>query len=309
LSFLSILPIVAGIYFVISARKSVSNVEKASFSFRKNTANAIPNTVVFNYNVDDVRADSFFIQQSWDKNRRVKIYKNQYTLTDIYYEPGFHIAKLIANDSIIKSVEVSIPTDRWFFYAIDNVRNYIPEYIKADDYLAEGILSLSTAHLQKNKIDANKDKIYQYVYFPSQLHVSGDNFKLKTRVRMQAVRNHLCPYITLEVFCQRYYMILKSTSPGCAHQAGVQFGEHVIKGEHADLAPLAFDVGQWTDVEMTVKDKMATISINGKKVFTTQYHHPTKSIAGLAFISNGLCQVDHVSLRGLDGKVVYESEF
>ncbi|MEI9809516.1 MAG: hypothetical protein WDO16_17520 [Bacteroidota bacterium] len=41
-------------------------------------------------------ADSFFIQQSWDKNRRVKIDKHSHTLTDIYYEPGYHIAKLIA---------------------------------------------------------------------------------------------------------------------------------------------------------------------------------------------------------------------
>lgn len=38
--------------------------EKAQFSAKKTTENAIPNTVIFTYNIDDVNADSFFIQQS-----------------------------------------------------------------------------------------------------------------------------------------------------------------------------------------------------------------------------------------------------
>lgn len=301
--------LLAGIYFFVSPKRTVTHIEKASFTFHKNTSNEIPNTVVFNYNIDEVQADSFFIQQSWDKNRRIRVYKKNYTLTDIYYEPGFHLAKLIANDSVIKIIEVSIPTDGWCFYAIDNIANYTPEYIKTAGFIKNGALGLTVPQLLENKIDIKKDKLYHYVYFPERMDVPGDNFKLTTRVRMKEVRNNTCPYITLEVFCQRYYMIMKSTTGGCAHQAGLQFGEHGIRGKDADLAPVTFDVSQWTDVEITVKNKLATIYINGKQVFSTQYRNDTKNIAGLAFISNGLCEVDHVAITGLDGKVMYKSEF
>ena len=36
---------------------------------------------------------------------------------------------------------------------------------------------------------------------------------------------------------------------------------------------------------------------------------PPKNIAGLAFISNGLCEVDRVDLTGNDGVIVYRNEF
>src|SRR5690606_29224337 len=103
------------LFIGFSGQAEDHHYERATFAARKTTDHDLPNTVVFSYNVDDVKADSFFIQQSWDTGRRVRIYPGQYTLTDIYYEPGYHLAKLMANDSVIRTVDVSIPTDRWFF--------------------------------------------------------------------------------------------------------------------------------------------------------------------------------------------------
>lgn len=309
LSILGLIAVGIGGYFIGTGIKTIGDAENASFSFRKNTSNDIPNSVVFNYNVDNVRADSFFIQQSWDENRRVKIYKNKYTITDIYYEPGYHIAKLIANDSVIREVDVSIPTDRWFFYAIDNIANYTPEYIKGSGALAKGSLGLSVSHLRENGIDADKDKRYHYVYFQSQMNQPSDNFRFKTRVRMQQVRRSACPYIEVELYCQRSFMTLRSTTKGCAHQALVQFGEQIARGAETDLLPISFDVHQWTDIEIVVKNKVATVKVNGRDAYSTRFVMDTKNLAGLGFISNGLCEVDHAELTGLDGKVVYNSDF
>jgi transcriptional regulator with XRE-family HTH domain len=309
LSVPGVIIILASIYFFRTANGTVNNAEKASFSFRKNTSNDIPNSVVFNYNIDEVQADSFFIQQSWDKNRRVKIYKKNYTLTDIYYEPGYHIAQLIANDSVIRTADVSIPTDRWFFYAIDNIVNYSSEYIKVDTFVNKGSLGLTIPQLQRNNIEVSKDKRYHYVYFPSQMNIPGDNFKYKTRIRMQEVRNSVCPYIEIELYCQRSFMVMRSTTKGCAHEAFIVFGEQSKKGSDTDLLPITFDMSQWTDIEITVKNKVAIVKINDKEVFTTRYTTDTKYLSGLGYISNGLCEVDSVELTGLDGKVMYKNAF
>lgn len=300
--------ILTGLYF-IPAEWQNNGFETASFSARKTTGNDIPNTVVFNYNIDDVQADSFFIQQSWDKNRRVRIYKNTHTLTDIYYEPGYHIAKLIANDSIIKAVPVSIPTHDWFFYANENKIRYQTEYIKADRPVHNGLLALSPLDLIKNRIAPDKGKIYLYSYFPQKFEVSSENFSLKTRVRMKEISNNFCPYIAIEVYAQRYFMLIKSTPKGCAAEAMMYLGEKKISGKDTDLSAISFDVTKWTDIELTVKNKQAAIKINGKESFSGSYKNDTNLITGLSFISNGLCEVDGVELKGLDGKVVYKNDF
>jgi hypothetical protein len=87
------------------------------------------------------------------------------------------------------------------------------------------------------------------------------------------------------------------------------FSEKIISGKDTNLAPISFDVTQWTDIELTVKNKLATIKINGKESFSSGYKTDTKLITGLSFISNGLCEVDNVELKGLDGKVVCKNDF
>jgi transcriptional regulator with XRE-family HTH domain len=306
---LLIIPILAAAFFMSRTKTDFGDLNKVVFTAQKNTDNKIPNTVVFNYNIDNVNADSFFIQQSWDDSRRVRIHKNHYTLTDIYYEPGYHIAKLIANDSIIKTIEVSIPTDRWFLYANENKYGYATEYIKIENPISNGILGISKEILLENNIDISKNKSYIYAYFPSKQEVSGDNFVLKTRVRMNEVKNNLCPFLTLEIFCQRNYMIIKSTEKGCASVARVQFGNKIIDGKQADLGNISFDVKEWNEVELLVKNKNVTVKINNKVVYETFYENSTRNIAGLAFISNGLCEVDRVDLTGNDGVIVYRDDF
>ncbi|MEJ1238021.1 hypothetical protein WBG78_07830 [Chryseolinea sp. T2] len=307
-AFLSVI-VIAGLYFFGATKAPVEHAEKATFSFKKNTSNDIPNSVVFTYNIDSVKADSFFIQQSWDINRRVRIYKNKYTITDIYYEPGYHVAKLIANDSAIREVDVSIPTDRWFLYAIDNVAKYTPEYVRTERFADHGTLGLEISQLLENKIDITKDKRYHYVYFPSHVDIPSDNFSFKTRVRMRDVRPTTCPYIELELFCQRSFMVLRSTTKGCAHEAFMTFGEQVVRGKDTDLVPIAFDVSQWTDIEILVNNKVVTIKINDKIAYSTHFTTDTRYLTGLGYISNGLVEVDATELAGHDGKVLYESTF
>ena len=300
--------LILGLFLSKSRRDRVTNAEKAKFSCLRSTRNDMPNTVIFNYDIDQVQADSFFVQQSWDRNRRKRIYKNTHTITDIYYEPGYHIAKLIANDSIIRTVDVHLPTDRWFFYAIDNVANYIPEYIKTDKFINNGILGISPQQVKENNIDITKDKLYQYTWFPSELIAKSNNFRLKTRIRMNEVKNNLCPTITIELFCQGFFILMKTTNKGCANKASVLL-DREVKGNETDLTALTFDVSQWTDVEIASVNNFVSIYINNKKVFSGPSFDRIKYIAGLAFISNGLCEVDKVELTGLDERVVYKNEF
>lgn len=277
----------------------------ATFSVRKTTRNAIPNTVVFTYDVSRLGGDSFYIQQSWDSNRRVRIDKNTHTLTDIYFEPGYHIGKLYDNDRIVKTIDVSIPTDGWFFYSKESLVRGIPVYIHTDTPLHRGILGIDRSNLLASRVDPVKPQIYLYTWFPANLFADADNFQLTARIRMTEVRNTACPFIMSEVYCQRGFMYCTYTEPGCTGGISAQFGNQVVDGKNNDLSALAIYVRQWHDLRMVVRERQATVYIDGAAVMTKAYTEPAGKITGLGFHSNGLCEVDSIRLAGLDGRVVY----
>ncbi|MDP4263407.1 MAG: hypothetical protein Q8941_12850 [Bacteroidota bacterium] len=299
-----------GLFFMLKPGKHPpANFEKAVFTVNKTTSNDLPNTVVFNYNIDDVNADSFFIQQSWDRNRRVRIYKKSYTLTDIYYEPGYHNAKLIANDQVIKTLPVSIPTDRWFFYAKEKIPRSIPKYISLANGFKDGKLGMDKDEILNSQVDIQKENTYIQVYFPSVFESNSDNFILNCRVRVNELRHNFCPYFMCEVFCQKNFMFFTSTPKGCSSEINAQYGENFTSGKTHDLSAMGTDVKEWQDVEVNVKNRKVTIRINKAEVFTTSYQEPSGLITGLGFISNGICEVDFVSLKTQDGKSIYSNDF
>jgi hypothetical protein len=277
----------------------------ASFTVRKTTENSIPNTVVFTYDIDRLHGDSFFIQQSWDRNRRVRIYKNNHTLTDIYYEPGYHTAKLFADDQIVKTIDVSIPTDKWFFYSKESIARGLPAYIYTDTPIRNGVLGLDRQTLLASKIDPDHPRVYLYTFFPSKIEADADNFRLTTRINMTEMRNTACPWIMPEIYCQKGFMYCALTMPGCTGGISAHFGDQAIDGKSNDLSPLACDVHQWHRLEIVDRQRQVTISIDGKPVMKKNYSVSAGLITGLGFHSNGLCQVDSIRLAGLDGKMVY----
>jgi hypothetical protein len=280
----------------------------AAFGIRRTTQNTVPNTVVFTYDIDRIPGDSFFIQQSWDRHRRIRIYKGTHTLTDIYYEPGYHTAKLIANDKIIKTLPVSIPTDAWFFYSKESLSGGLPAYIHTATPIRNGILSLERQDLLASRIDPAAPQVYLYNWFPTKIGTSADNFRLVAHIRMTEVRNTACPFIMPEIFCQHGLMYFVCTMPGCTGAAGdisAKFGDHLLDGRSTDLSPLAIDVHTWHTIDMLVKEKQVSITIDGKPVLTSGYTASAGLITGLGFHSNGLAAVDSIRLTGLDGKTVY----
>ncbi|HVU84409.1 MAG TPA: hypothetical protein VHC50_06190, partial [Puia sp.] len=274
---------------LMSQKPGPSNIDKAHFSATKVTGNDIPNTVIFKYNVDSVNADSFFIQQSWDISRRVRVYKHNYTLTDIYYEPGFHTAKLIADGKIIRTIPISIPTDRWIYFAGENKQGNIPKYInpaKRDT----GLVNLSLDDLLNSKIDIQRSNHYVSVYFPSGITYSSDNFTMKCRARIRQVNNESCPMLMCEIYCQNYFMYFRSAPKGCTGDLTAQFAENELNGRSNDLSGLGADLLDWQDFEFAVKDKQVTISINGRKTFTSSYTQSAGLITGIGFVSNGIAE-------------------
>jgi hypothetical protein len=283
---------------------TLAHLDKAQFSATKVTGNDLPNSVIFHYNIDDVTADSFFIQQSWDRNRRVRIYKKNYTLTDIYYEPGYHTAKLFANDTIIRTVDVSIPTDRWVFYVKEEPFKGHVVYVNPAHPTLNGALQLTPEDLTAQNIDIPKYNAFIQVYFPSHIQYSSDDFTLHCRVRVKNINNANCPFLITEIYCQRHFMYFQNRLKGCTSETIAQFGDNFLNGKTHDLSGLGADITSWKPLTLTVKDRRATVTIDGLPAYSTTYRSSSGMITGLGFIANGLCAVDSVDLRSGNGQPI-----
>lgn len=300
---------VAAAAFSFLSKEKTINPDDVSFSVRKITANDIPNTVVFNYDISKVDGDSFFIQQSWDRDRRVKISKQDTTLTDIYFEPGYHNAKLIVNDQVVKTIDVSIPTNGWFFHMKPGLFKGQPTYIRPETPVADGVLSLKKKDIVASKIDFEKENYYTYCLFPDQFDVNSDNFTFKTRIRFKELKNVNCPTIFYEICGQSNAFYFATTLPGCIGNINANVGEHFMNGKTTDLSGFGCDVSTWHDIELTVKEKDAYFFIDGKQVFEKAFSQSPGFLTGLMFSSNGIVEIDEMSLKSLDGAVVYENTF
>jgi hypothetical protein len=221
------------------------------------------------------------------------------------------VAKLIANDQVIKTMDVSIPTDRWFFYAKDKHSAVNPPlYIfPSDSGIRNGSLQLNKEDIIKTGFDVQGEKQYIQVYFPTSIKHSSDSFILHFRIRVHELTTEFCPYFMCEVFCQKNFMFFTSTPKGCASEMMLQFGEHFLSGKTNDFSAIATNLKEWQDVVVTVQNRKAKIRINNNEVFSTQYKEPSGLITGLGFISNGLPEVDFVSLQNIDGKNIYSNDF
>ncbi|HMS71155.1 MAG TPA: hypothetical protein PKD18_23580 [Saprospiraceae bacterium] len=291
-------------------RSNTANTQKEeSFSFTKTTSNNLPNTVVFNYDVSEIPGDSFFIQQSWDINRRVKIDPNAHTLTDIYFEPGHHIAKLIVNDQVIKTLPVKITTAEWFCYVKSPDFSSLPIYLQTKYNFEGRKLSLTEKDLVEAKVSVEEEKYIYLSLIPKDAYKTGENFTFRARARLHEYRANHCPFILFDLATESQPFFFSAIKPGCESNSMAQFGERFMLGKQEDLSAFSYDIREWLDVRVEVKNKEITIFYNNQQVYKTQYKIDTGNITGFTFISNGICEVEYIQLLDKNLNEIFSDDF
>ncbi|MEO1012393.1 MAG: hypothetical protein AAFX53_13890, partial [Bacteroidota bacterium] len=157
------------------------------FEASKTITKGVPNSVVFSYDVTNVIADSFYIQQSWDPNNKVAIEPEGRVHTSIYYESGYHRARLMADDSIIAQSPIHILSNGWephLYYEDAD----LPINLKEESFLGNGRLHLDETLLEKHSIDYSKG-FYTRISNTRVFDLHSDSFSLFTRLKVDGVLN------------------------------------------------------------------------------------------------------------------------
>ena len=233
------------------------------FDAQKTVAAGIPNTVIFKYDVSNVAADTFYIQQSWNEDHRVRIDPKGKAYSSIYFESGYHRAKLLADDSVIAQKAVHIISNGWepHIYHSDSE----PELVdfKNEKFITNGMLHLDSNILVKRNVDFSK-KFHSRITNSQVFDVHSDNFSFSTRMKADRVLEELCAWMDLIVVTEVQTFMISWTEKGCEKHAAYKLGEILKKDENNDLSQLGCDIYEWQELELRVKDRHAVIYLNGK---------------------------------------------
>jgi len=289
--------------------QSISIEGPVIFTANKTVSKGVPNTVVFEYDVSNVNADSFFIQQSWNEVHKEAIDAAAGKFSSTYYTPGFHRAKLIAGDSIILQSRVHITTDGWMALARYRRDDLVPIYIRDSGLAKGGYLQILPTMLKREGVDINRKFTLSYHNIREFQGLHSDNFTLDTRLKVDSLGNYACPEAQITILCEEHIFYVPLTTRGCVGNLSVKFGEVVRDGKDTDFRAFGKNIHQWQDVSVRVQNKKAAVWLNQKLVYSTEFQEDFGLIMGLVVSFTGAGAVDHILLKDIHSNVVLEDEF
>ena len=312
--FIPIVSIVAVVCWLIAFRSRPSGKTlvikgPVTFTGNKTVSQGVPNTIIFNYDVSNIEADSFFFQQSWNPKERVQLDPASHVYSNIYYYPGFHRAKLIANDSIVKRFKVHITTDGWFPLTRNSFSDDRPIYIRKKNMVRDGALHITRDDLIAADVNMEKEELLSYYNIRQFDNTQSDNFSIDTRIACDSLQTVACPGFELVIVCEEHIYFVRIMGKGCERDIAVKMGEVVHDGIHKDLSVFGRNLYQWQHLQIKVVNKKATIFLDEQPVYSINFKKDFGKVVGLVYNFNGTGAIDYVRLKNGEDKVVYVDEF
>lgn len=302
---LVVLIALSSLFFFIDRRQVFFKADEVEFSSRI-VSTGLPNSVIFDYDVSKVIADSFHIQQSWDARRRVRVSPDDRQHTSFYYYPGYFHAKLIANDQVIKEHNVFVESNGW----IGMIERfpapiYINESLMKNEYLTADLKNFD----QIKNVFQDEGFWIDYYNVLDFGELDANNFEYQCRIRNNSDRGSVCHESRISLICTEGRYNIPLSMPGCVSNLNLTLGDNFYYGKEHDLSALGCDLTDWVKFKLKVSDKKCEISINDSTVLVETYQMDLGQIVGFKFKFNGEGAVDDIQLSDSQNTIFYHEGF
>lgn len=302
--------IVALIIFSFTSKGIITpaDADEVHFSVSNTVEAGVPTTVIFNYDLANVTAEKFYIQQDWDPNNRQEISPDSDYFTSVYYYPGFHKARILANETVLKTEDVFIRTEGWLAAAVHRDDDTRPVYLPVE-IRDSGVLTVSEDILPESGLDMTRFEGLGFFNIGDFGDPDGHNFIAETRFRSKPVVNSLCPFVQFTIHTEANIYYLQFTSMGCVGELSLMIGEKFISGNEHDLSAFGTDLSEWQEVSLQIDDKFATVLLNDENIYETRFEDDFGKVVGVDYRFSGLGSIDYLRFRNTDETIVYEDDF
>jgi hypothetical protein len=261
------------------------------FSSRPITT-TFPNSVVFDFDLKNIRSDSLFIQQYWDPTKTIKIRKDQKQATGLYYFPGYFRAKLVIDGQPIKEHDLYLRSDGWI-----GTVDYqpVPKYFSPKASGDGGLKYPSELYQEITKLEEPVSSTYHYV---SDLgNISGDNFTLNSSVKISwSDKWAICQSARIFILGTDGAMIIPFSNIGCSSNNGLMLNDVYLSGKENDLSAFGTDLSRFTELKIHVRDKNIQVFIKGNLVYENEYFETMGRLVGIRYRFIGVGEVEYYSL-------------
>ncbi|MBT1705050.1 hypothetical protein [Chryseosolibacter indicus] len=304
--------LLTALFFIIQGFKSdesKQNFDHITFKAEKTVTHGVPNTVQFFYDLKNVNADTFFIQQSWNPRDKVQIDPNKKYHSAVYYTPGFHFARIIADGQIVKFEKVHILTDGWFPIVKYDLKEKVPIYPDKNKTIENGLLKITREELKAQHINIERGFYLRYYNIRDFKGITSSTFKLETRIKCDSTTAIACPEIELMIATEGDVFWVPITSKGCVSNLNLKVGESYRSAKDTNLSGLGSNVYEWQDLNIVNNNKDVKIYLNHSLAFEVAYEKDFGDIKGLIFTFTGTGSVDYVRLKDLNDTTIYNDDF
>ncbi|KJF42015.1 hypothetical protein [Draconibacterium sediminis] len=309
--YIPVTAIVAALFAVILFNsKPAQSYAEASFTSRTNVSSGVPNTVIFDYDISMYDFDSAFIQQSWDARRRAEIKRHEKYSTSVYYYPGYHRAKIMINDQLVKEIPVYITTSGWLSLIQNPENDLIPIYVN-ENCINNNQIYISPETVKAHHIDLSKNNHATCFYYVNE-NFSGDsdNFSFESRVKNNIDEGALaCQICEISIFAEYGRHVIQLANPGCIGSIFQKFGTEYAMGTNNDLSAFGTDLNNWNTVKLEISNKFVTVLLNDEEIYTTTYQNSNGALKGISYRFAGSGAVDYAKLSDNNDQLVFSEEF
>lgn len=274
-------------------KKRASNKSFDHITFSSNPiTKGLPNSVVFDLNIEGISSDSIYIQQFWDKTKTIKLRSDQKQATGIYYYPGYFRSKLLIDGEIIKEHDLFIKSHGWV-----GTVDYrpIPKYISNNE-LKSGRLSLPKAIVKE--VSNNENPINSsFHYIEDFKNTSGDNLFIKTRVRnVYNDKWATCQTLRFVILGTEGALIIPFTKLGCVSNINLMMNDYYLSGKENDLSAFGVDLSHFRDISIKIVDKNVSIIVDAKKIYQASYNESIGNFVGIRYRFLGAGDVESLEI-------------
>ena len=287
----------------------IANNPNVIFECKQTGNQGLPKSVIFKYNIDSCVGDSFFIKQNWRKGTEEQVFKNHYYLTDIYYRPGVHWAKLISNSTVIKKIPVVINSDDWMGILEhgESQKDFTP--LTRDRIMKNGCMTTTNDTFSYPVLKESYLKPLIFTNVKNFGEIDLNNCQIETSLKAGPSK-YLCNTVLFGYSSKDFKSGYIKIGPiGCISNLKCGFGDTHISGKKNDLSKLGCDVTNWVDILIKIENKKVAVYLNQEPVIDTSYTKSMDGLQQLYYVFSGAGSVDYITIKSLDGDILYKDDF
>ena len=265
----------------------------------------LPNSVVFDFDLNGINSDSIYIQQYWDVRKTIKIESDQKQATGIYYYPGYFRSKLLIEGQITREHDLFIKSDGWM-----GTLDYkpVPKYIKQHQIIGDKMAF--PQDIVDEIMDREKPLQSAFHLVDNFRNVSGDHIKISQTVK--SILNDkwaVCQNLKILILGTEGAIIIPFAQLGCVSNIGLMLNDVYINGKKHDLSAFGMDLSKNKAIDINIKDKTVSVFVDTRKVYEGSYNISIGRFVGLRYRFLGAGQIDELQITDLNSKTTILNGF